>query len=660
MRRIIFCLISFFTGLAVSAQRDTISYSYVVKGKITGGGKDWQAGANEYYSTFQFNDRGRGDSIISVFRTDDEGRIISHQATGVDYYKNPYQKTFAITGDSAVWITNGERNSKKYTNQFYPTDNSLLIKWLLKQAGKRTEIIPDGFIRLGDSLEKNFIVNGERLHLKMISIYDEPSPLPSYLWVTDDLHVFADVRSWKATIKTGYESLVDTLLALQELATEPYYADELKKNSKHLPKQMLLTHVSLFDTETATVRQDMTIEVTGGRITAIVNSSATGKTLEADTVIDCTGKFLMPGLWDMHGHYQKDDGSAYLAGGVTHVRDMGNGIVTLTYKQQIEKNILLGPDLTNVLGFIDKEDPFQAPTGKIVKSLEEAIKAVDEYHRLGYHGIKLYSAIKPDWVAPIAAKAHKFNMRVAGHVPAFMTAEQAIKAGYDELTHMNFVFLNFMGDTIDTRTPSRFRAVGDYGGSLDLKSEKVNSFIRLMKSNHITLDATMTVWQNMFDEFKGDTIGYLKPVISWLPKEWISYSVVRNPFGNEVQQPQYRSAFKNMLKMLKLLYDNGILLVAGTDGGAANALHHELELYVQAGIPPNQVLKIATFNAAKCSKVQNVYGSVKVGRPADFIIINGNPVKDISDVRKVELVIKNNLLFQPKELLASQGWKYYY
>ncbi|HEY2726574.1 MAG TPA: amidohydrolase family protein, partial [Parafilimonas sp.] len=135
---------------------------------------------------------------------------------------------------------------------------------------------------------------------------------------------------------------------------------------------------------------------------------------------------------------------------------------------------------------------------------------------------------------------------------------------------------------------------------------------------------------------------------------------IQTPFGSDEQKPNYKAAFVNMLKMQKLLYDNGILLVAGTDGGEANALHHELELYVQAGIPANEVLKIATYNAALDCNLQNKYGSVLQGRGADFILIDGDPTTNISTIRKIYLVIKNDRMYQPKQLLASQGWKYYY
>jgi hypothetical protein len=472
------------------------------------------------------------------------------------------------------------------------------------------------------------------------------------------MQFFATINSWASNIRRGYESWTDTLFAIEESASRSYYEKELNNYSRVLPHHILLTHCNVFQSASASVQKDMTVEVIDGKITDIYRPA--GKLMTRhDTIIDCKGKFLMPGLWDMHGHYAKDEGPAYLAGGVTHIRDMGNDKVLLTYKKQIAENQLLGPDISYLSGFIDKEDPFQGPTGAIIKTLDEGLKAIDDYHRLGYQQIKLYSAISPQWVKPLAAHAHGLGMRVCGHIPAFMTAEQAIHAGYDEMTHMNFVFLNFMGDTVDTRTPARFRLVGSNAGKLDLHSKKVLDFVQLMKEKHIVLDPSMNVWQGMFDEFKGDTSSFIKPVLKWLPESSLATLTIQSPFGSEEQKQAYKASFAAMMQMLKLLYDNGIMLVAGTDGGEANALHHELELYVQAGIPPNEVLKIATCNAALDCNMQQVYGSIEKGREADFILIDGNPLSNISDVRKVEWVLKKKRFYNPRQLLAAQGWKYY-
>ena len=130
--------------------------------------------------------------------------------------------------------------------------------------------------------------------------------------------------------------------------------------------------------------------------------------------------------------------------------------------------------------------------------------------------------------------------------------------------------------------------------------------------------------------------------------------------GSEEQKPAYKASFRNSMAMVKMLFDNGILLVAGTDGGNAIALHRELEIYHEAGIPANEVLKIATYNAAKDCGLENMYGQIAVGKAADFILIDGDPTKNISDIRRVEWVIKNGRMYSPKKLLASRGWKYYY
>lgn len=647
------------------AQTDTTIYYMVSQGTIKGSQEVWKTNTNEYHYNYQFNDRGRGDSIVTTLLTNSAGNITQVNTTGVDYFKNPYSENYAIDNDSAVWVINGERKSMKYANQFYsmadagPATMELLVKWLLQQPGKRTATLPDGFIHTQDPVIKNIAVNGNTLQLKLFAVYFEPSTEPYYLWFTNDMKFFASVASWGSFVMKGYENLDDSLFTLQELAGQDYYQQQLNKNARILPAHIQFIHANVFQSATATVEKDMTVDVVNGKINAIYPTTA-NKPVQADTIIDCKGKFLMPGLWDMHAHFGKEEGSMYLAGGVTHVRDMGNAKILLTYKKLIAENKMMGPDVSYVSGFIDKKDPFQGPTGAIIASLEEGLKAVDDYHALGYRQVKLYSAIKPEWVAPLAARAHSYGMRVCGHIPAFMTAEQAIAAGYDEVTHMNFMFLNFMGDTIDTRTPARFRRVGDDAGSLDLQSPQVQQFVALMKNKHIALDATMNVWQEMFDEFKGDTSHYLKPVISWLPETYLGNLAIQTPFGNETQRSFYKAAFGNMMKMLKLLYDNGILLVAGTDGGQAIALHHELELYAQAGIPAKEVLKIATYNAALDCNLQDQYGQIAPGRDADIILIDGDPTADISTIRQVALVIKNNRLYNPKQLLQSQGWKYYY
>jgi len=415
----------------------------------------------------------------------------------------------------------------------------------------------------------------------------------------------------------------------------------MKALSVSVPARLAVSHVRLFDSEHAQMLQDMTVTLENGKVKEVGKSSSV-RIPEGYTIIDGTNKTLMPGFWDMHDHFEETEGLNYLAGGVAHVRDMGNGSRLPAVRDEIRHNELLCPDISYMSGFIDQAGPSQGPPGTMIHNVEEGLRAVDKYAGRGYQQIKLYSSIDPKWVAPLAAEAHKFGLHVAGHIPSFSTAEAAVRNGYDEITHMNMVMLNFQGDTIDTRSMMRFSVVGERAKDLDLNSEPVNAFIRLLQEKHISLDPTMNVFAGMLTVFPGDTDASVAPIIGWMPADQRENVASTSSFAPVSERAAYDASFDKMMKMLKKLYDSGILIVAGTDGGAAFALEHELELYVQAGIPPLNALQCATYNAAKDCKLLDEYGVIREGKPADLILIDGDPGSNISHIRRVEWVIKNS------------------
>jgi len=642
---------------------DTTYYSVVDNGFITGAQKTWKESKNEFNYIYYYHDRGRGPNVSEKIITNVDGKITSSITTGVNYAKNPYSASFSIIKDSAAWTVNEVRKTKKYNNEIYlgnysPAVQELTTNWVLKQPHRKAVTLNGDSLKLSKPVIKKITYNNKTLTLKICTTYYGDDPTPSYTWMTVNMKLFADIGS--GIILKGYEKWIDTLTSIEQLEAAGFFKAQFKQYSEILRKHLLITHATLFQSSDASVQSNMSVEVGNGKIISIFSSDRKIP-IHADSTIDAKGKFLMPGLWDMHSHYGNSDGIWYLAGGVTHIRDMGNKPIIQTWQQQIRKNQLLGPDISYISGLIDKEDSLQAPIGKIVPSLAKALEAIDYYHKKGYNQIKIYNSIKPEWVKPMANHAHALGMRVAGHVPAYMTAAQAINAGYDEITHDNMIFLNFMGaDTLATNGIIRMRLPALLSGTIDLESEQVRSFIQLMKSKSIVHDPTLRVQESLYTEFIGDTNKMIIPIISWLPESNKKGLANTSSFGTPEQKPAYLASFKNTLKMVKLLYDNGILLVAGTDGGDAVALHRELEIYSEAGIPDNEVLKIATYNAAKDCGLQNVYGQIKVGRDADFILIDGDPAKNISDIRRVEWVIKGGRMYSPKKLLASQGWKYYY
>src|SRR5690606_24281251 len=164
----------------------------------------------------------------------------------------------------------------------------------------------------------------------------------------------------------------------------------------------------------------------------------------------------------MHTHLSLEDGLLQIAAGVTTVRDLANDEQRLDeIRAAFDSGAAIGPHSWRA-GFIDRKSPYSAPTGKLADSLDDALAMIGEYADKGYPQIKIYSSIEPDWVAPMAKAIHADGMRLSGHIPSGMTAERAVRDGFDEIQHINMLFLNFLaGPEDDTRTPVRFSLVAE-------------------------------------------------------------------------------------------------------------------------------------------------------------------------------------------------------
>ena len=304
---------------------------------------------------------------------------------------------------------------------------------------------------------------------------------------------------------------------------------------------------------------------------------------------------------------------------------------------------------------MDGPGPYAGPTKVLVDSEAEIKAAIDRYKQLGYEQIKVYSSMRPELVPFITRYSHENGLRVSGHVPAFMIAEEAIRQGYDEIQHMNFLFLNFMPDVRDTRTPARFTAVAERGADLDLQSAAVRSFVDLMKTKGIVSDPTLIVFEGLFTSHPGEISPDKAEIANRFPPQ------VRRGFLTgglpipEGKDERYLASFHRMLDFAKLLYDSGVTIVGGTDGMPGFDLARELELYVDAGIPAPKVLQIATLGAARVMKHDGQVGSIEPGKLADLVIIDGDPTVNIHDLRNVVTVIKDGNVFDSREVQRAIG-----
>jgi imidazolonepropionase-like amidohydrolase len=613
---------------------------------------------------FQFNDRGRGPKTYSTYRFDGHGIVTSEETHGNDYMKNQVNETFSLKDGVATWKNQAEDgHENNAAGRFFvgldngPVGGYQLAQALLKNGGKLA-LLPGGQATIKALKTVPVEANGKKVNATLYQI-DGLDFSPTYVWLDEQHNGFGVTAPGFGIMRAGFEGAFDTLLNAQ-LEIQSARAAALAKQLIHHPAgDIVIKNVSVFDSVNAKTVPAQRITVRGERIVSVEGES--GQTIAANAqVIDGKGKMLLPGLWDMHQHLYEDNAFLDVAAGITTIRDLGNPPDHLAkLKQQIEQEQQVGPRII-MAGFIDGPGPYEGPIKVLAATPEEARQRVDHYADTGYVQIKIYSSVKPELVPVIIDEAHKRGLRVSGHVPAGMTASQFVLDGADEIQHMNFVFLNFMPDVKETRTPVRFTEPGKRAAGIDLNSEQVNQFIALLKQHHTVIDPTMTIWEATYVDRPGhisEEDAYMFDRLPLQIQRGAKAAGEALPAPDAATDQLYRESYANFVHMVKKLYDNGITVVAGTDLGKGYSLHRELEIYNQAGIPASEVLRMATLTAAKVMKRDSDLGSIAPGKLADLILVNGYPTTNISDIRKIELVVKGGTVMYPNELYPAMGIK---
>jgi imidazolonepropionase-like amidohydrolase len=611
--------------------------------------------------TYEFTDRGRGPKLAVHVEVGADGAPRAIDITGNDYYKAAVDEHLALRGATLAWDNGAERGEAPagagavYTPLAKsPALTAALARALLHAPDHARALLPAGRAQIergGDLVVEGEGAKAHVTRYDLLGLDFEPTPV----WLDDEGQLFAMGSEWWAAVRSGFRSVLPRLFAEQEAARSARLA-RLAKSIARVPPPagLAITHARIVDVEARTAAMG-TIVVKGDRIVA-VGPEATTPVPPGALAIDAAGKTVIPGLWDMHTHVDASDGLLHVAAGVTTVRDLANDMDVLQrLRKSWDAGETIGPRLL-AAGFIDGRGPFQGPTKVFADTEEEARADVAMYAARGYVQIKVYSSLKPALVPVIVAEAHRAGLRVSGHVPNGMIAADAVNAGFDELQHMNFVFLDLVASRADdTRTPLRFTLVAERGAGLDLKSQPVKDFVALLASHHTVVDPTLDVFEALFTDRKGT-----------LPERYARYAdrlpvgVRRDALRGGLPVPEgkdatFRASFARMLEMTKLLHDSGIRLVAGTDSTAGFDLHRELELYEKAGIAPAEVLAMATIGAARVMKRDKDLGSIAAGKLADLVLVDGKPDAKLADLDRVVTVIKGGVAYGSNEMYAALG-----
>jgi imidazolonepropionase-like amidohydrolase len=377
-------------------------------------------------------------------------------------------------------------------------------------------------------------------------------------------------------------------------------------------------------------------------------------------VFDGKGKTLVPGLWDMHHHFGNDGAGVHdLSQGVTSVRDIGNEKETLlAKKKRIDEGELLGPNIYPILG-IDGDGPLSAQGFVRIHSVEEGIAAVNDGHAEGFLGIKLYGTINPEWVAPMAAEAHKFGMSVQGHIPAGMRPSEAVAAGYDGINHINFVVMEAMPDDVVATSNglNRFFGPGRYAKDIDLSASPMEPFLTTLQEKKIVIDPTLTVYEQSFVPDQGEVAPSYEPYLGTVPPQverGFKAGGLVAPEGYEATREDMRASFEKLVETVADMHKRGVPIVAGTDGYPSDLIR-ELELYVRAGMTIGESLETATDGAARVFGLGDKVGSNAEGQTADLLLVDGDVSKNIGALRQVDTVVLGGKLLDGDAMREAAG-----
>ncbi len=612
---------------------------------------------------YQYKSNGRGPDYTEQFRLAPDGTLQQYSVKGNSTFGAVVDETFERRGDQASWSSTTEKGGKTVSGSamYVPLAGSFELASVSLAAfavrnGASLPLLPSGTlvqrvlekveVRKGDQVQTVELVAETGLGLSPFFVWSTGGKTPRMFAFIAPGHMSVAEEGWEGSVK---------LLAERQLAAESKLLVELAGSLQHpLSGLTVVRNVRVFDSDKAVLGAPSDIHILRGRITAVLPAGSPVRGAEQE--IDAGGRVALPGLFDMHGHIGRWEAGLHLAAGVTTVRDMGNDNATVQkIIDETAAGKLLAPQVVPT-GFLEGVSPYSAAHGFTVKDLAGARNAIDWYAQHGYPQLKIYNSFPPAILKDTVAYAHQRGLRVSGHIPAGLRAEQALDAGYDEIQHINQLMLNFLATpTTETRTLERFVLPAEKVAGLDFDSPRVRRFIARLKKQGTVVDPTLATFA-FLKQADGDMNEPFAAIADHMPpdvKRGFHIGTMKIP--DAATRQRYEKSFAKMIDFVGRLYKAGVPIVAGTDELAGFTLQAELEMLVKAGLAPAQALQVATRNGALYTRTSHERGSIVAGKLADLVLVDGDPTAHIGDIRKVAAVITRGMLVYPHEIDQALG-----
>ena len=519
----------------------------------------------------------------------------------------------------------------------------LVRYWHSHGSPKILKTLPRGEVQIQDQGVETFTIGSRKIPLHKLSVRGLIWGMES-LWIDSQDHLIAlvsmdaEMDHFEA-VADGYEDGLATFVAGAARDGMANLAKVAEGFTAQTAPVTAIVGGRLIDGTGKPAIENSVVILQNGKITAA--GPATSTTVpEGAQVVDAKGKSVLPGLWEMHSHFEQVEwGPIYLATGVTTARDVGNEReFIVAARDAIADGKGIGPRLV-MAGVVDGSGPFSLGVIRVDTS-EQARDQVQKYKAASFQQIKIYSSVKPEILKIITAEAHRMGMTVTGHIPFGMNAIQGIEDGMDQINHVEYI------------TPLM---VDPKSKTIDPDAPNVKKVINLLLEHHTVIDDTLALMEVILHPLDHPISGFEPGILKVAPELKEALETMGSP---PAKADQSAAMFRAMEETVRLLHQAGVPIVAGTDQAVPGySLDREIELYVQAGFTPMEAIQAATLVPARAMGMEKDSGTIEVGKRADVILVDGNPLQNISDIRKVSTVFAAGKMYQPAALWSSVGFK---
>ncbi|MDT7540653.1 MAG: hypothetical protein QOE33_557 [Acidobacteriota bacterium] len=610
-------------------------------------------------SNFLFTDRTRKVPLAATLRTRQDLTPESYEIKGSVSRFSTIDTAVEVKGTQASVRVDKDTRTMNVPARFFTISGyapvatqMMLVRYMAGHNVKGAlPVLPEGELTLEKRGRDVIKIGDKEIALDRYSLsgliwgreslwFDSSNQLIALVSVDAEFDHFEAVRE-------GYEPALATFVTKAAADGMAALASLASRMSPATKGAMAITNATLIDGTGRSPVSDAVVVIEQGRITG-AGARSQIKVPKGAKVLDARGGYVLPGLWDMHAHFEQVEwGPVYLAAGVTTVRDVGNEFEFITaVRDAIKSGQGLGPRML-LAGLVDGDAPGALGVNR-ASTAEEARAVVRRYHDAGFQQMKIYSSVKLDVVKAICEEAHSLGMTVTGHIPNGMNAFQGVEVGMDQINHVQYMS--------PVMRPKSYKPQANVPPPVvDVNSEEAQAAIRFFKEHGTVIDPTLSIFEWQFHP-ADVPFSQIEPGAAKLPRELVG--AINNTGVPPAAVPRATEIMNQYTAIVGALHRAGVTIVAGTDQVVpGHSLHREIELYVKAGFTPMEAIQAATIVPARVMKVDKDLGTVEPGKIADLIILEANPLESISNIRRVRTVISGGHVYDCAQLWQSVGFK---